>query len=121
MKNRFWVVAFCLGIQITAQAEGVYQHLVCRENDPFVFCTQGCKGKDKNWTPVDPIAGVWIAVPEYCPYPTTGPCCFGAYCLRSWTQTAVVAVAQYVAICPAAKQQGDWIGSERPESTPFDH
>jgi hypothetical protein len=116
------MLALYLGMQITALADkGVYRDLVCRDNDPFVFCTQGCKGQDKNWTPIKPIAGSWRAERGYCPYPTTGKCCFGYVCFRPWTQTAVAAVYQYMDICPAAEQEGDWTGSERPESVPYDH
>ncbi|MEJ1126650.1 hypothetical protein V9L20_03685 [Variovorax sp. CCNWLW225] len=117
-----WTAALCLGMQAAAQADQrVYQQLVCRDNDPFVFCTQGCKDQDKNWTPLDPIAGSWNAVPGYCPWPSTycvvGPLRFGS----DWTQTAVTAVFQYMSICPAAHRQGQWKGSGRPESTPYEH
>lgn len=124
MKLKPWLcMAFiCSAFQGSALAEpGVYQQLACRDNDPFVFCTQGCKNQDKNWTPIDPISATWVAVPGYCPYPTTGACCFGYVCFQSWTQTAVTALGQYMSICPAAKRQGDWKGSGRPESTPYDH
>ncbi|MGW8344868.1 hypothetical protein ACWGY7_13005 [Xanthomonas axonopodis pv. khayae] len=87
-----------------------------------VFCTQGCKDEDKNWTPIDPISGTWVAVPGYCPWPTsTGPCCVGNVCFNVWTQTAVTAVGQYMSICPQAKKQGQWKGKQRPEKVPFDH
>jgi hypothetical protein len=122
LKPWIWTAALCLGFQAAALAEpGVYQQLVCRDNDPFVFCTQGCKGQDKNWVPDDPIAATWHSVDGYCPWPSTN-CVIGPYRFGTdWTQTAVTAVFQYASICPAAKQQGDWKGSGRPESTPYEH
>ncbi|PPU30525.1 hypothetical protein [Xanthomonas sp. CFBP 7912] len=123
MKRWIGMFAVLLFSQAASAAgQSVYQELVCRSNDPFVFCTQGCKDEDKNWTPVDPISGTWVAVPGYCPWPTsTGPCCVGNVCFNVWTQTAVTAVGQYVSICPHAKKQGQWKGKQRPEKVPFDH
>lgn len=123
MKTWIWMATLCLGMQATAQAEpGVYQQLPCRDNDPFVFCTQGCKGQDKNWTPLDPISATWLPVQGYCPWPSTSDCWVGPYYVgKAWTQTAFEAWGKYVSICPAAKQQGDWKGPGRPESTPHEH
>ncbi|MGH8028135.1 MAG: hypothetical protein ACREO0_15565 [Pseudoxanthomonas sp.] len=122
MKRGIWILAIMLGVQFAAYADTpIYQKLECRDDDPFVFCTQGCKNQDKNWTPISPISGTWIAVTGYCPYPTTGACCIGNVCFQPWTQTAVKAVYQYMAICPKAHEQGQWEGQGRPESTPYDH
>ncbi|AAM38880.1 hypothetical protein GUF72_07820 [Xanthomonas citri pv. citri] len=123
MKRWIGMFAVLLFTQAASAAgQSVYQELACRSNDPFVFCTQGCKDEDKNWTPIDPISGTWVAVPGYCPWPTsTGPCCVGNVCFNVWTQTAVTAVGQYMSICPQAKKQGQWKGKQRPEKVPFDH
>lgn len=113
-----------LAVQQAAWADnpGVSTTLACRYDDPFVFCTQGCKNRDYNWKPLSPIAGTWIAVQGYCPWPQSkGTCCVGNVCFMLWTDTAVRAVSQYMAICPRAHEEGDWKGQGRPESTPFDH
>lgn len=123
MKRWLWIVALAMGVQFAAYADTpIYVKLECRDDDPFVFCTQGCKGNDKNWTPLSPIAGTWMAVPGYCPWPQSqGACCIGNVCFTLWTQTAVKAVGQYMAICPKAHEEGRWEGQGRPESTPYDH
>ncbi|WP_082143478.1 hypothetical protein [Xanthomonas sp. NCPPB 1128] len=123
MKQWLWILVAFLGFQGAAGAQQVYEDLACRDNDPFVLCTQGCKGRDKNWTPVTPQAGVWIAVPGYCPWPTsTGPCCVGNVCFKPWTQKAVDAVYQYMYICPIGGGKArDWTGRQRPEKVPKDH
>ena len=105
-----------------ADEPGTSLRLACRDDDPFVLCTQGCRNRDYNWRPVAPVAGTWIAVPGYCPWPQSqGACCVGNACFRLWTDTAVRAVAQYMAICPRAHQQGRWLGPGRPDKTPHDH
>lgn len=58
MKRWIGMFAVLLFTQAASAAgQSVYQELACRSNDPFVFCTQGCKDEDKNWTPIDPISG----------------------------------------------------------------
>ncbi|QNH19478.1 hypothetical protein HEP73_00368 [Xanthomonas sp. GW] len=123
MKRWIWILVAFFGLQGVANAVPVYEDLSCRKNDPFVFCTQGCKGKDKNWIPVTPSAGLWVAAPTYCPWPTTtGPCCVGNVCFRTWTQTAVDAVGEYMRICPdGGGKASDWKGRQRPEKVPEDH
>ncbi|PPT75140.1 hypothetical protein [Xanthomonas arboricola] len=121
MKSWIWMLmlAMCFVGEAAAQKKGVT--LVCRSDDPFVFCTQGCKDEDKNWIPVDPISATWVAVPGYCLFPSPSPCCAGAVCLQAWTPTAITALAQYESICPEAKKQGKWTGQKRPENVPFAH
>ncbi|UYB52716.1 hypothetical protein OCJ37_01755 [Xanthomonas sp. AM6] len=123
MKRWIWILVAFFGLQATAEAAGFYVPLACRDDDPFVFCTQGCKDQDKNWIPTDPVSGAWIAAPGYCPYPTTGTCCFGYVCFLPWTQTAVTAVGQYMSVCPVARKEGNWKNTDgrRPESVPYDH
>lgn len=130
MKKRIWILAIMLGVQFTALADTpIYQRLACRDDDPFVFCTQGCKGKDKNWIPMSPESGTWMPAPVpgtygYCPIATTATCPANVYpyvIFLPWTQTGVEAVYQYMAICPRAHDTGPWEGPGRPESTPYDH
>jgi len=123
MKRWIWILVAFFGLQGVANAVPVYEELSCRDDDPFVFCTQGCKGRDKNWIPVTPRAGVWVAALGYCPWPTTtGPCCVGNVCFRTWTQKAVDAVGEYMRICPiGGGKASDWKGRQRPEKVPKDH
>jgi len=124
MKRWIWILVAFFGLHGTANAVGPYVKFECRDNDPFVFCTQGCKGSDKNWIPLSPSSGTWMAVPGYCPYPTTGACCIGYVCFLPWTQTAVTAVGQYMAMCPiGGGKASDWKNTDgrRPESVPNDH
>ncbi|WP_371184254.1 hypothetical protein [Xanthomonas sacchari] len=122
MKQWIWILVAFLGFQGIAGAQQVYEDLACRDNDPFVLCTQGCKGKDKNWIPTSPKAGMWVAAPGYCPYPNTGECCYGYVCFMSWTQKAYDAVYQYMRICPiGGGKASDWTGRQRPERVPYSH
>ncbi|KTF40879.1 hypothetical protein OZ12_04525 [Xanthomonas translucens pv. translucens] len=122
MKRWIWILVAFLALLGSANAAPIYERLACRDDDPFVFCTQGCKSPDKNWIPTSPSTGMWMATPGYCLYPTTGPCCVGTYCLMSWTQTAVNAVYQYERICPVGGgKASDWKGRQRPENVPKDH
>jgi len=122
MKQWIWILVAFLGFQGVAGAQQVYEDLACRDNDPFVLCTQGCKGKDKNWIPTNPKTGVWLAAPGYCPYPNTGECCYGYVCFMSWTQNAYDAVYQYMRICPVGGgKASDWTGRQRPERVPYSH
>ncbi|WP_295865170.1 hypothetical protein [uncultured Xanthomonas sp.] len=103
-------------------AAPVYKTLVCRDNDPFVFCTQACKGVDKNWSPVDPISDTWRADPGYCWKASPVRCCKHGWHCGAWTPTAIAAVQQYQDICPAAAKQGNWTDPNRsPESVPYEH
>ena len=122
--RRAVALALLLGMQLAAWADepGAYTRLACRDNDPFVLCTQGCKNQHYNWKPLAPELGTWIAVRGYCPWPQSkGTCCVGNVCFRLWTDTAVQAVGQYMAICPRAHEEGRWEGQGRPERTPHDH
>lgn len=129
MKRWMLVAALVLGVQATAWADGdMYMPLVCRDDDPFVFCDQGCKNnnggnQDYAWAPVSPPVAAWRPRVEewWCPAPLTGSCCFGWVCFRPWSQTALTAWGQYLIVCPAAHETGDWEGSGRPESSPYDH
>jgi hypothetical protein len=116
------LLLLCMQPAAWADEPGAHTVFACRDDDPFVVCTQGCKGKDYNWTPLSPTSGTWIAVAGYCPWPQSkGACCVGNVCFQLWTNTAVRAVAQYMAVCPRAHEEGNWEGSGRPESTPYDH
>lgn len=129
MKKRIWILAILLGMQGVALADqpGKYARLVCRDDDPFVFCTQGCKGQDYNWKPVgDPTKGGWQPVNGYCPIPVIAlNCQVGPYRLgRDWTQTAYVAWFQYMEVCKWPHEEGKWEardGQGNPEDEPYSH
>lgn len=120
MKTVIWILALFFAGQADVQAQSIYRKLVCRDNDPFVFCTQGCKGVDKNWAPLDPISGSTTPVLGYCVLPSPSVCCKGPYC-GAWTATAIEAYYQYKEICPKAMKQGKWNGTKPPEAVPYVH
>jgi len=117
MKQLLWILVAFLGMQGIASAQDVYEDLSCRSNDPFVFCTQGCKSPDRHWKPVGAGAG-WMPVFPYCPYPTLVST---QYC-TGWSLTAYKAFFEYQRICLAGGgKASDWTGSQRPEKVPEDH
>ncbi|PKV11482.1 hypothetical protein CVO74_18190 [Xanthomonas prunicola] len=120
MKNLIWILVLFFAGQAEIQAQSVYEKLVCRDNDPFVFCTQGCKGADKNWIAIDPISGTTAPMLGYCVQPSLSVCCKGPYC-GPWTQTGIDAYYQYKRICPKAMKRGSWNGKRPPENVPHDH
>ncbi len=117
MNRWIWILVGAIGLQTSATASTPHVQLVCRMDDPFLFCSKGCDIPDYNWKPVDPISGSWEPVSPYCPYPTpvTTNHCVG------WTPTAIAALAQYVSICPGALKEGQWKGAKPPELVPFKH
>lgn len=117
MKKWIWMLALASCVASTAQAQGVT--LVCRMNDPFLFCSDGCASPDHHWAPIDPIRGTWRPVPPYCPYPTTVST---KYC-KGWSQKAFTAYFQYQSVCRQAKQTGTWTGEsgQSADMAPFKH
>ncbi len=117
MKLWTGAVLVLLAFNATAQSagggSGYYERLQYREDDPFVFCTQGRKERDKCWIPLPPYTGNFMMMP-YC-NPPNSP--YG----KSWTQDDWSSLYQYQSVCPRAINSGQWEGSGRPEQTPFSH
>ncbi|MBS0201089.1 MAG: hypothetical protein JSR70_11630 [Proteobacteria bacterium] len=81
-----------------------------RQNDPFVFCTEGVKN-GKVWRVINPntpmlaMIGVgWINIYPYCPWPST----VGTQYCSGWPQEDVTAWGRYVAICNDGGTRRDW-------------
>lgn len=129
MKRWIVMAMLMLGIYapVLADQPGIYNE-VCRRDDPFVYCTQGCK-ETKAWKPLS-VPGKGYAnagyKPQigYCPYPTT--VCCDQYCvLRPWSQEEYQDYWEHrVVICPKAHEEGDWEpynGQGAPEDEPESH
>lgn len=111
----------CAGI---STSQGCYTKLkdstgqLFRDDDPFLFCTDGMKERPRAWNPLVPTAGTWFPTPGYCVVPATNcPYRYG----KDWSQREVDGVFLYMRVCPAAKQQGRWDGPGRPENSPHSH
>ncbi len=120
MKRFLSMVMLMLFSALAVADEGIYKE-VCRSDDPFVYCTQGCK-ETKAWKPSTPYASIaYRPSVGYCPYPTT-QCC-DSYCvLRPWSQRDFNDYYQNrVYVCPAAHTDGKWIGGGRPDKVPVIH
>lgn len=115
MKRRMLVGAM---LMLCAEAhafqdKGFYQELRYRDNDPFLFCTQGQKEPDKCWWPIDPISATYMEAP-WCDPPNE----YG----KPWTSADWDSLSQYQEICPKAMSQGSWDGRNgSPDMTPSQH
>lgn len=78
-----------------------------RDNDPFVFCTQGRKEESKCWIPLSPQSGTHI------------PLCYYPY----WSTDDWVSLGEYMLTCPhgGAGSAGDWKGKGKAEDSPTSH
>src|SRR5580765_8980572 len=85
-----------------------YKFLRWRDNDPFVFCTQGIKDQDRAWRPIDPISGAWMLTPGYCPFPVTGSCPYPFTMLMAWSQNSFDSFWDYQSVCKWPHRKGDW-------------
>jgi hypothetical protein len=113
MRSRmFFFVA--LMACVSAQAgQGMYEKLNYRNDDPFVFCTQGQDTWDTCWKPIPPYTGAWIY---------TGICDEPNPKGRSWYQRDRDSLSQYMRVCPNAIDSGSWDGrGGAPENTPGPH
>lgn len=126
MKRWMMALVLALGLLSVASADepGTYKQ-VCRSDDPFVYCTQGCK-ETKAWKPAQPYASIaYRPQPGYCPLPMTGQCCFGNVCFKAWSQRDYNDYMQNrVTVCPRAHDDGDWVrenGQGAPEDEPVSH
>lgn len=131
MKRWLWVL-FLLPVSFAAVADqpGLGEQDICRDRDPFVYCTQGCK-ETKAWKPASPYASVAYR-PQlgYCPVPVvqTGSCPFDVkpyLIFLGWGQQDYDDYMQHrVVICPRAHTAGDWErydGQGEPEDEPYSH
>lgn len=111
----------CAGI---STSQGCYSKLQdsngksFRDDDPFLFCSDGMKERPRAWNPLAPAMGTWYPTPGYCAVPATScPYVYGI----NWTQREIDGVYLYMRVCPAAKRKGNWEGGGRPENTPHNH
>lgn len=113
-----------LSSQATAQSGGYYEDIDYRDNDPFVFCTEGWKRNGNYWStawePVPKYTGPWMPHwPLWCSIPTTScPENYGYYRPRDWTQDDLDAWEQYMRVCPAAIKSGKWTGQGKANNSP---
>jgi hypothetical protein len=101
---------------IGADAAAQYYQLSYRDNDPFVFCTQGQNPKEVPapcWKPLPPFTGNFMMMP-YCKPPSYP---YG----KSWTNDDWKSLGEYLVVCPWAKESGGWKGEGSPESSPHEH
>lgn len=114
MRSRkffFAMAVLCANAQ--AYQQGFYQELRYRQNDPFVFCTQGQDTMDTCWIPLPPYTGAWTY---------TGICDEPNEYGRSWYQRDRDSLKQYMEVCPQAMESGDWDGrGGAPENSPSRH
>ena len=104
-----------VALNASAQSVGYYEPLRYRDNDPFVFCTQGQDLKLNPapcWKPLPPYTGNHMWMP-YCRPPNP----YG----KDWTDEDWDSYFQYLRVCPAAIKSGRWEGEGRPESSPYEH
>lgn len=113
------LVSILLTTVLTVRAsDGFYEKIRYRQNDPYVFCTQGPSirhGEIRSpacWKPIPPYLGQWMY---------TGGCRPPNQYGRNWDQADHDSLAQYQRICPKAEASGGWQGPGRPELTPIDH
>ncbi|WCE02634.1 hypothetical protein [Pseudoxanthomonas sp. JBR18] len=129
MTKKRWIALVFAGLSAhaVAQSGNFYEVIRYRDNDPFVFCTEGWKRDgdyfDTAWEPIPQYTGPWIPHwPLWCSIPTTScPENYGYYRPRDWTQKDLDAWQQYTRVCPAAMNSGKWNGQENANDTPGRH
>ena len=82
-------IALLLLLTITTNVFSQIYLPVGRQNDPFVFCTEGVP--QDNWMALNPVTGTWNCIA--CSLPVN----------MEW-------IAAYETICPAAMSMGAWVG-----------
>ncbi|MDQ0010321.1 hypothetical protein J2T07_002511 [Luteibacter jiangsuensis] len=112
MKIRMIVLALIYSPMVLAQDSGFYEFIRYRDNDPFLFCTEGLKGLDKCWFPLDPGSGTYMY---------TGVCDEPNPDGRSWTFEDRDSLSQYQRVCPKAMQAGSWQGAGDGSNSPHPH
>ena len=126
MKIRILACALFFVSSVLLASPPMYEsHSEYRDNDVFLFCSDGLK-KPRAWMPLDPITAQWTAEPTYCPIPHDGgecPLCVHNYGVhfQSWTHNDYDAWQKWMRICPRGDEEGKWEGQGRPENTPHSH
>lgn len=123
MNRWLLAAASLLAVSTGAQAdEGKYQYIPCRMDDPFVFCTQGCRSMTEPssaWKPIKGTAGEYTVTPGYCPEYV-----YYAKGCKDWQPMEVVALNQFKQVCKWPHEAGEWVpenGQGRPEDEPIKH
>jgi hypothetical protein len=114
MKRGIFLVFTLFACEALAQS-GFYQEIDYRDNDPFVFCTQGQGWKRapmQCWIPVPPYTGSFTMMP-YCDPPN--------YWGKTWSDDDWESLGQYMLVCPQAMTSGPWTGKGQPDQDPYDH
>src|ERR1700755_1341940 len=112
MKIRIILLALLYAPTVLAQDSGFYETIRYRDNDPFTFCTEGLKGWNKCWIPLDPGSGTFLYTWE-CDEPNPKG--------RDWTFEDRDSLSQYQRICPKAAQAGRWKGRGSGANNPYPH
>lgn len=108
MKAR-WIAAVLLAFLLPISARSdTFLPIPFRDNDPFVFCTQG-------WSPFKVDMG-WIPAPPY----TTG-LIIPLHPTWWWSPQDWSALWYYQVVCPGALVPGAWTGPEPPQVAPVFH
>lgn len=95
-----------------------YEFIRYRDNDPFLFCTDGQdpeKFPDRCWWPVAPFTGAFMMNPICRP-----PNPYG----KDWTEADWDSLGQYLSVCPmAGGKSGTWNGKsgKQPNMVPHKH
>lgn len=101
-----------------------------RDDDVFVFCTQGRKPEFKAWKPIHAGTATWMPLYNHCPIPhdpsviTDCPANTQYYRFLNWKQDDWDAYVLYTTVCPWGGMQGkkgDWQGDGNPENSPHNH
>ncbi len=101
MKLRILLFAAIYAPSVFAQDSGFYKTIPYRDNDPFVFCTEGLKGWNKCWIPLDPASGTFMYTFE-CDEPNPKG--------RPWSSDDRESLRYYQMVCPMALRSGGWGG-----------
>jgi hypothetical protein len=116
MKKSIIAVSLLVLIGKAVAQDAMYSELSQRDNDPFVFCTQGMKRPDPCWIPLEPYGyGIWTYT-WLCDEPNTETG-------RAWTSAERQGLKDYVLVCSAARSNGAWDkkAGPRPENVPNPH
>jgi len=109
------IVVLMAGISTCGTVVAQTDYIRERDNDPFVFCTQGMKMP----------APCWIPIPEYgyARWTYTGVCDEPNPKGRAWTQAERDGLEDYIRVCGIPKSNGGWDTREgpRPEGYPTEH
>lgn len=111
--KKSWMVLLLLGFALPAGAQMTVAPY--RDNDPFVFCTQGYE--------ITPAMMCWIPLPPYTggTWMFTGLCDPPNYYGRPWTARDTQALFLYETVCPIAIKPGAWTGPAPSNVVPFVH